>query len=70
VADEQTWLDPAVLEYIKNNDGKVGSPEVVNHFKLRCDITLFALNRLVESGKIEKRELYENNSVYFVKELK
>jgi len=67
VADEQTWLDPAVLEYIQNNNGKVGSPEVVNHFKLRCDITLFALNRLVESGKIEKREVYWNNSVYFVK---
>lgn len=67
MTDEESWLDPAVLEYIQNNNGKVGSPEVVDHFKLRCDITLFALNRLVESGKIEKRELYANRSVYYLK---
>jgi hypothetical protein len=35
MTDEETWLDLAVLEYIKTNSGKVYSVDVVSHFGLR-----------------------------------
>ncbi len=59
------WLDPAVLEYIKNNSGKVDSVDVVSHFGLRCDITLYEINRLEEAGHVEKKEVYGNQSRLF-----
>jgi hypothetical protein len=62
--NEEDWLDLAVLEYISNNNGKVGSPEIVDHFRLRCDITLFSIDRLENAGKIKKKTIYANKSVY------
>jgi hypothetical protein len=68
MTDEETWLDLAVLEYIKTNSGKVYSVDVVSHFGLRCDITLFAINRLEEAGRVEKKYLCGNQSrLYFLK---
>lgn len=60
MSDEESWLDPAVLMYIQNNSGQIDSVDVVCHFQLRCDITLFAINRLKKSGKVEDREIYGN----------
>lgn len=55
--DYETWLDPAVYEYIRNNSGKVDSVDIVSHFKLCADITLAAVHRLENSGRIEEREV-------------
>ena len=65
---EEEWLDPTVLEYIKNNSGNVDSVDVVSHFGLRCDITLFAINRLEKTGGIQKKCLYGNQyRLHFLK---
>lgn len=47
------WLDKAVLEYIKNNPHK-DSVDICTHFKLRVDITMEAIDRLEQAGKIER----------------
>lgn len=57
-------MDSAVFEYISKNNGKLGSPDIVDHFGLRPDITLLALNRLEEARKIRKKGTYANHSVY------
>ena len=47
------YLKNGILEYIKNNPG-VESPDITSHFKLRVDITLMALNELIEEKKVIK----------------
>lgn len=50
-----SYLDNAVLEYIKNNQaGKPDSVDIVCHFRLRADITLAAVGRLQQAKKIER----------------
>jgi len=61
---EENWLDPAVLEYITNNSGNVSIPDVVDHFNMRCDLTLFSIERLIEAGKIEKRGMWTQTKLY------
>jgi hypothetical protein len=61
---EEEWLDPAVLEYITNNSGKVDYVDVVIHFQLSPDITLRAVRRLTDAGKIERKEVYWNIQPY------
>jgi hypothetical protein len=42
-----------VLEHIKNNP-RQDSVDICTHFKLRADITMGAINRLQQAGKIER----------------
>ena len=51
------WLEEAILEYIKKTNG-VDSIDITSHFKLRVDITLMSLRRLVDDGKVASRELW------------
>lgn len=51
------WLDEAVLQYIKNNSHQ-NSVDVCAYFKLRADITMGAIGRLQEAGKIERVQLH------------
>jgi hypothetical protein len=62
--DYESWLDPAVYEYIRNNRGNVDSVDIVSHFKLRADITLAAVSRLEIAGRIEEREAVWNIQPY------
>jgi hypothetical protein len=48
-----TWLDEAVLKYIKNNP-RQDSVDICAYFKLRADITMGAIDRLQQAGKIER----------------
>lgn len=50
------WLEEPIYEYIKNNPEK-DSVDVVSHFKLRADITLNSLGKLVDQGKVIRKHL-------------
>ena len=62
--DKNTMIDNDVYEYIKNNSGNVSSPDVVNHFDMPCNITLFSIERLIEAGKVEKRGMWTQTKLY------
>lgn len=54
VKDRYSWLEEAILEYIRNNNGRKDSFDLVSYFKIRADITLTALGYLSDAGRIEK----------------
>lgn len=54
------WLEYAILEYISKNQN-VDSVDIVSHFGLRSDITLLALRRLIDSGKVIENQPYLRN---------
>jgi len=48
------WLKAAIKEYVKNNPNK-DSVDIAIHFKLRADITVYALGELVEQGELTRK---------------
>jgi len=52
--DRKIWLEDAIYEYIKRNNFLVTSIDIVDHFKLRSDITLISLKTLEYEKKIER----------------
>lgn len=53
--ERKEWLESAVLDYITNNQG-VDSVDIVDHFRLRADITLASVTHLIDDGKIRRNE--------------
>ena len=53
------WLENAILEYIKKNEG-IDSVDIVSYFKLRCDITLMSLRYLINNNKIIETQPYRS----------
>jgi len=57
-----------VYDYICKNNGKVDLVDISLQFtQFTCDIPCLAAARLMEAGRIERREMYGNRCAYFVK---
>lgn len=63
-APRRIWLEKAIEEYVKNNP-EVDSVDIVTHFKLRADITLSSLSKLVKQGSVKRKHIYGANYGYF-----
>lgn len=49
------YLEKPILTFIKNNQhNRIDSVDIASHFRLRADITLGVLDRLVQAGKVER----------------
>lgn len=48
----EKWLEDAIYDYIKNKSPD--SVDIVNHFKLRADITMRSVGHLQEDNKIDR----------------
>ena len=55
--ERKIWLEEAIEEHIKNNPDR-DSVDIVSHFKLRADITLESLQKLIEQGKVIRRHIF------------
>jgi len=56
-------LRQVVLEYVRQNDGKIDLVDIATHCRLRMDITLAEVAGLVDENKI-RRVRYGMNYVY------
>ena len=52
--DELWWLKEAIVDYLRVHK-KQDAPSVVSHMKLRCDVTLTAINELITEKKVDRR---------------
>lgn len=55
--ERKIWLEEAIEEHIKNNPDR-DSVDIVSHFKLRADIALKSLQKLIEQGKVIRRHIF------------
>jgi hypothetical protein len=61
--ERKIWLEEAIEDHIKNNPER-DSVDIVAHFKLRADITLDSLQRLIEQGKVVREHISGSRYCY------
>ncbi|MEE8308650.1 MAG: hypothetical protein V3R81_15390 [Gammaproteobacteria bacterium] len=54
--NDNDWLKDAIIGYIQNTDKQLNSIDIVSYFKLRVDITLFAIKDLEAEGRISRHD--------------
>jgi len=47
------WLKETIFDYISNSEKQLDSVDIVNHFKLRADITLKEVAKLEEENRVK-----------------
>lgn len=63
--ERKYWLEDAIEEYIRNNPNK-DSVDIVSYFKLRADIILDSLDKLMKQGKVIRQHLCGINYGYVI----
>ena len=61
-------LENAIIEYIANNP-ECDSVDIVSHFKLRNDIILTVVDKLIDKKIIERRHIFGSKYEYFIRRL-
>ena len=61
--ERRIWLEEAIEKHVKDNPER-DSVDIVSHFKLRADITLQSLSKLIEQGKVVRKNILGNRYGY------